>query len=213
MKIRHLISAILLAGAQAANAGIINFDDLVLADYDDIASNYADHGLGGNGDSRVGVSYSGSNGATNHLDFWNSDYGDLSKVAFTPANGTNAKITLVADAGWLIKSLSFDLAGWFRTDLRAQLDAILGGASLSGVFPIEGAVDGGPEHSPFGLTYLAGAQSASIEWGTDWNVGIDNIVFEVIADPNVGRVPEPFTPALIGAALGAMALLRRRKSV
>ncbi len=212
MKIRHLIPAILLAGAQVANAGVINFDDLVLADYGDIATNYADHGLGGNGDSRVGVSYSGSNGATNQLDFWNSAYGDLSKVAFTPLNGTNAKISLVADSGWLIKSISFDLAGWPNADLRAQLDVILGGSSISGTFPIDGAIDGGAEHSSFSLSN-GGAQSASIEWGTDWNVGIDNIVFEVIADPNNQAVPEPHTPALIGAALGALALLRRRKSV
>jgi hypothetical protein len=202
-----------LAGAQAANAGIINFDDLALADYGDIAANYADHGLAGNGDSRVGVIYSGNSGGTNQLDFWNNDYGDLGKVAFTPTNGTNAKITLVADAGWLIRFISFDLAGWPNADLSANLVANIGGfVGYNGNFPIQGAVDGGPEHSSFGLALFAGAQSASIEWGTDWNVGIDNIFFEVIVDPNVGRVPEPFTPALIGAALGAMALIRRRKT-
>ena len=92
-----VLVALLFAASQTTIAGTINFDDLALSDFDDIPVNYADHGLAGNGDSRVGVAYSGSDGTTTHLDFWNADYGDLSKVAYTPANGTNAKYTLTAD--------------------------------------------------------------------------------------------------------------------
>jgi hypothetical protein len=112
-----VIAALVFAASQTAIAGTINFDDLVLIDFDDIPVNYGDHGLDGNGDSRIGVACSGSDGTTTHLDFWNSNYGNLSKVAYTPDDGTNAKITLTADFGGLIQSVSFDMAGWPNADV------------------------------------------------------------------------------------------------
>ena len=47
----------------------------------------------------------------------------------------------------------------------------------------------------------SGASTAYIECGTDWNVGIDNISFEVMADPSNG-IPEPSSLALLAMALG-----------
>ena len=214
MKLRTLFSALLLAASQAALAGTINFDDLSLTDYDDIPVNYADHGLAGNGDSRVGVTYSGSNGALNHLDFWNLSYGDLSKVAFTPDDGTTARITLKADTGWLITSIAFDLAGWPDTDLLA--DVMFGISGESTVTLTGAAIQGdftGPRHNTFSLTHTGdGGNLAFIEWGTDWNVGIDNIVFTVARDPDAPPpLPEPGSLALLGISLAALAVRRKVK--
>lgn len=209
--VSSLLASLLLAGASSlANAGTIDFDNLSLADWAVIPSNYGDHGAGGAGDARVGVSYSGSSGATNHLLFWNNDYGDLSKVAFTPTNGTLARISFTADPGWLISSVFFELAGWPNADLPAQT-IVAGIGPVTGTFSpatVQGDFAELTRHSGFGLG-TPGASTAHIEWGTDWNIGIDNISFEVIADPSNG-VPEPGSLALLAAALGVAGFARRR---
>jgi len=58
----------------------------------------------------------------------------------------------------------------------------------------------GLRHSGFGVG-SSGARTAYIECGADWNVGIHNISFEVIADPSNG-IPEPSPLALLATALG-----------
>ena len=69
---KRLLSALLVAAASPlTTAGVINFDDLNIENFDPISATYADHGAGGQGDARVGVTYSGSGGADNHLLFWN----------------------------------------------------------------------------------------------------------------------------------------------
>lgn len=210
--ISSLLASLLLAGASSlANAGTIDFDNLSLADWAVIPSNYGDHGAGGAGDARVGVSYSGSSGVTNHLLFWNNDYGDLSKVAFTPTNGTLARISFTADPGWLISSVFFELAGWPNVDLPAQT-IVAGIGPVTGTFSpttVQGDSNGAG-HSGFGLG-TPGASTAYIEWGTDWNIGIDNISFDVIRDP-AAPVPEPGSLALLATALGLAAAGQRRRA-
>lgn len=154
--------------------------------------------------------YSGGDGANNHLLFWNADHGDLSKVAFTTANGTSARVTLTAGPGWVITSLSFDMAGWSHADIGARVLRIGFGAldDLAGT-TIQG--DGnGPQRGSFSYSSSAGETSTFIEWGTNWNIGIDNIVFTV-ARAASGNVPEPLSLALAAAALGLMGLARRRQ--
>lgn len=202
----RLITALLLAGAaQGTPAGVIDFDDLVLGNFDPIAVNYADHGLNGNGDPRVGVRYSGSNGADNHLLFWNDLYGNLLKVGLTPTDGTHAEITLTADPGWLIRSIDFDLAAWPMVDLQfwpavdlsADLFYALGAVSVDAPdTPVLGKTS--PHVSHFALSNDAGASVATIRWGTDWDIGIDNIRFTVVRDASV---PLPGTLALALLAL------------
>lgn len=205
-------ASLALAGAPAM-AGMINFDTLSLADYGDISSTHADHGAGGEGDARVGVKYLGGVGcvATNHLDFWNSGYGSLTKVAFAPTTGCTARIELTADAGWLIDSLSFKLAGYPQADLSAsQVIAGIPGVDVDFGSPTILGAASGPGFSSFSVVNNAGGSSAYIQWGVNWNIGIDDIQFNLIpADPG-HNVPEPGTLALAGLA-SLLALSRRRR--
>lgn len=201
-----LLALTLVASAAPASAAVINFDNLNFDNYDDIPTNYGSNGAGGAGHANVAVTYSGSGGGTDYLDFWNNDYGNLSKVAFTPANSTVARIDLTADPGFMITRLSFDLGGYNKTDLGARVlrygigaDTVNKDGEL-----IKGA---GPSHSSFQVT-AKGSREAFIEWGTNWNIGIDNISFDVA---RVQQVPEPASVTLLLGAAGLAAIRRRRQ--
>jgi hypothetical protein len=200
-----------MAAASPASAAVINFDSLTLGNYGDIPTNHGSRGAGGEGDPNVAVSYSGSNGTTTHLDFWNNDYGDLTKVAYSPSNGTMARIDLAADPGWVITSLSFDLAGYSNTNLSARsIKYRLGQTGEDLVdYTVKGAAPA-PRHSTFSVMVPQGASTAYIEWGLNWNIGIDNITFDVA---KVQRpVPEPTSLALLVGAAGLAAIRRRRRA-
>ncbi len=213
MKIRIMGSLVAMLAASfcsLAHAGVINFDDLAAVDDSIIPPNYADHGLDGNGDANVGVAYRGSDNNSNNLRLWSIGYGNLSNVGFSPDDGTHARVDLTADAGWLIDSIEFDLAAFPDEDVADRLsDVTIGLGALVqdnvGVL-ILGGTD--PFHNHFSLSG-AGASTAFIVWGTDWNVGIDNIVFNV---RSAAAVPEPGTLALLGLGLAGLGFTRRRKA-
>jgi hypothetical protein len=203
---KRVLNALLLAAASPlTTAGVINFDDLNLENLDPISATYADHGAGGQGDARVGVQYSGSGGADNHLLFWNDLFGPLLKVALTPTDGTMAQITLTADPGWLIQSIGFDLAAWPMielefwpaVDIMADVFYALDDVSVDapGTLVLGKSA---PHFNHFALSHPNGAAVATMRWGTDWDVGIDNIHFTVVRD---NRVPLPSTLALASLAL------------
>jgi hypothetical protein len=213
---KRVLNALLLAAASPLTmAGVINFDDLNLENFDPISATYADHGAGGQGDARVGVTYSGSGGVDNHLSFWNDLYGPLLKVALTPTDGTTAQVRLTADPGWLIQSIEFDLAAWPMielpfwpaVDIVADVFYALDGVSVDapGTLVLGKSA---PHFNHFALSHSTGAAVATLRWGTDWDVGIDNIRFTLVRD---NRVPLPGTLALAGLTVLPLALGRRKR--
>lgn len=213
---KRLLNTLLLAAASPlTTAGVINFDDLTLENFDPLSATYADHGAGGQGDARVGVSYSGSDGADNHLLFWNDHFGRLLKVALSPIDGTMAQITLTADPGWLIQSIEFDLAAWPMielpfwpaVDIVADVSYALDGVSVDAPDTLV-LGKSAPHFNHFALSHPDGAAVATMRWGTDWDVGIDNIRFTLLRD---NRVPLPSTLALAGLAVLPLVLGRRKR--
>jgi hypothetical protein len=200
----------------AAHAQVVlNFQDLTLADYGDIPDHY-----GATLDPNLAdVSYRTflfSSGATltTQLDFWNADYGDLTKVAFATSNGYTAEVSLTPAAGYGIKINSFDMAGWLNQDRTNTVMRLVDGSgnvlydfASGGAVAIEGDFTGA-RHSSFAPNISSGG-TVRLQWGDDWDIGLDNLNFEVVP---LSAIPEP---ALAPLVLGCVALagwLRRRGS-
>ena len=207
------------AFAVAAQAQVIlNFDHLTLADYGVIPANYG-ASLHPNLASVGYRTFNAATGATltNYVEFWNSDYGDLTKVVFPSSNGFAGELSLVPAAGYGIRILSFDLAGWSNQDRTNTVMRLVDGNgnllldfAASGPVLIEGDFNGA-RHSTFSPNLLVGG-TVRFQWGNDWDIGLDNFRFEVVA---LTAIPEPATWALLvfgGAVLAWRRATRTRSA-
>ncbi|MBX3110390.1 MAG: PEP-CTERM sorting domain-containing protein [Fimbriimonadaceae bacterium] len=221
---RLTLLAALVALACASQATILTFGDLTdtagapLGNYGPIDTAYGDnvtatsdavgsYGMGTGWTPNVTTSYETLDGALLHysdqLLHWDLNYGDLEHIAFAEVGNGTARVILTADAGWSVRLESFDLAGWPNADHALSFLRVLDGSYNtvwdSGATVAHGA---GPTHDHYAPDIVG--QTLIIEWGQNWNIGIDNISFS-----QTDAVPEPATMAVLG--LGALALKRRRR--
>ncbi len=191
----------------------LDFQNLSLLDYGIIPANYGSN-LTANLTAISYRTFTVSNNATltNYLEFWNTGYGDLSKVAFASSNGYAAEISITAASGYAVRLISFDMAGWPNADrvnthmrLLDTAGNTLVNYAAQGPVTIQGDANG-PQHTSFAPNIVS-AGTIRIQWGNDWNVGIDNVLFQIVP------VPEP--PAWMLLAVGGTAgvwWLRRRRA-
>lgn len=204
------VAAAALTATYARAQVTLNFDNLTFADYDQIPSNY-----GASLDARLTsityrTLYSNFTLYQSYVELWNADYGDLSKVVYPASNGYVGEIMFVPTAGYGVRIISFDMAGWSQTDrtntLMRLVDSngtVLYDFASGGSVAIEGDLTGN-RHSTFTPNfYYAG--TLGIQWGNDWNVGIDNIQFQLVA------IPEPGGLALGVSLASALAILLGRR--
>lgn len=167
-------------------------------------SSFVPDGYGGVAGQFV-VSYRTANSTTPfatadaHMRFWNGGYGDLNNADWPSANGFLGEITLTPINGPQIILNGFDLAGFPAGSgtLSESVISILHDSTSLDFSPFNVTRSTHDHFSPA----ITSSGPISIRFGTDWNIGIDNIDLTV--------VPVPEAPTYISAIfLLAVAVFR-----
>jgi hypothetical protein len=154
------------------------------------------------------------------LALWETDFGDLTNVAFGGNSSGGFNILFTADPGFDVLLYGFDLGGWPATDYTIASVSVFDGTTFlfsQADVLVEGDATG-PPHSTFSFADpLVGAQLllhidySNLDVGSHDNIGIDNIRFgqDRLA---TAVVPEPSTALLltVGMGLATIGRLRRR---
>lgn len=143
------------------------------------------------------------------LIYWDAAYGDLHGVVWGGADSvsSSSRITLTALPGYEISLLSFDIATYLANSASSPvLIESLGGSSiLAAEIPTLW-----PLHNHVGVNSAWFTDGIALNWGPDgFNVGLDNIAFEVRAITG-GPVPEPATWAMLILGFAAVGDTLRR---
>lgn len=155
------------------------------------------------------VVYAFDVGAKESLAFWADGYAGLKDVAYGASGGT-PEIAFLPAAGYQVKLLSFELGSWGGTERSTQVSLLDGATS---VFSQAFSVARTPvtfddkNKANYALPDLWSTAGLRLRFGPDgYNVGIDNIKFQVTP------VPEPGTLALFLAGIGMMGFAIRRRA-
>lgn len=179
------------------------------ANYDPISPTYGS-GLADTPDISVSYSSTSLDGlrVDPNLLFWNTGYGDLTGVAFATTQGDLAEIKFQAAAGYEVELQSFLLAGYPQQDLVASILRILDGAGTV-LWDQSGTTVLGQQGKHSVYTPNLRASTLRLQWGREWNIGIDDVVFAQV-DPTA--IPEPTGVAMLaigGVAVAAFAARRK----
>lgn len=203
--------AVVLAAPARAQV-VLNFDDLTFANYQPLSATYGD-GLDPN---IPDIQYRTlqPDGVTlyeEHVELWDADYGGLSKVVFPSSDGAIAEITFVPAEGYGVRLVSFAMAGWPNQDRQNTVMRILDASgnvvhdfAADGPVPILGANGAISLFTP----NIAVAGTLRLQWGVDWNIGLDNVVFEGLP---LAAIPEPGPVTLMILGLGLLAARQWRR--
>jgi hypothetical protein len=149
--------------------------------------------------------------SANTIAHWDNFYSDLTDVVFAnPGPGSQAQIDIAATNGSMITLNGFDLGSWPNVDGSTSWSIFeLGGSLLldsSGPITVNGLF-----HTSIDVAFSS-FSGFRILWGPDaWNVGLDNLDFDV--DVDVTAVPEPGTLGLLGLGLLGLAVARRKRTL
>lgn len=200
------IATVLAAAPTIATADVLTFDGGACSggcsNYASILQSYGD--IAG----QLDVEYKRSQPNGGSLSWWNV-YSDLNGVAWGDPGGVS-EVFLRPLAGFQVTLLGFDLGSYGGDNRSSQVTLLGGNGDVLGAFPnlIIGAT-----HQSF-ASNLTRSDGIRIQWGPDaYDVGIDNIAFEVTAIPT-GGVPEPATWAIMILGFGAVgtAIRTRRRT-
>ena len=214
MKPYKLLLLLTAFGPVVSNATTLDFENLGIVEYDPIlptlgsnanaAGNGYSEGSGWTPNVAVSMMTTNSSGGMidPHIAWWSDGFGDLHNVGFHTTDGGFARITLTANPGFLVTLNSFDLGGYSvdRTASRLRIMDENG----TDLWNQSGATILNATHSSF--TPSVTSSKLVLEYGTNWNIGIDNVNFTQMSAP----VPEPVSMLILSTGLLGLAHRRRK---
>lgn len=141
--------------------------------------------------------------------FWNTGYSSLSGNVLPCLNGGVGEFQFVPLAGSTVTLQSLDL-GSFLASVNGvgptrNYDVRVYDLSWNPLFAQTGTVGA---TTPLAIN-VSSTSGLYLQFGTDWNVGVDNIVTTVTTPQST--VPEPTTFALLVPAAAGLAVVARRR--
>jgi PEP-CTERM motif len=205
-------AAAIAMAAPATAATTLNFDTgscaSLCTDGADVAQSYGDQA------GVLDISYrwltGTGNGATllSSLQYWSSGYGDLTGVAYGGADsrsGASAEIKLQTIGNNSITLNSLDYAGYANTTGGAfRVYDLAYNLLFSNSLASSSASSG---HTTLSFPVLTSTSGLILQYGDDWNVGVDNLTFTTAAS----AVPEASTWAMIIVGFGVVGAASRRR--
>lgn len=142
-------------------------------------------------------------------DLWTTGYGDLTNIFFNDTDSdTTLTLTLLADAGFQVSLLSFDIGSFVTAGQTIQGARVLNAATSAVLWSVGSTFV--PHTSHLNLAPNVSANSLMLEinltglGGVSDDIGIDNVQFSQSA-VTAAPVPEPATLSLLGIGLLACA--------
>ncbi len=204
---RPLITAAILAiaGASAAPAAVMRFDDIWanFGAFDDTLGDIANLDVS----NRTRNGFGNASVYEEHIEHWRTGFSDLVDVAYPSAPGKVGELAFAPDAGYSVTIESFDIGTWFN-GAPAIGSFFIYDSSWNVLWSLENTLFFGNAVTVF--PNVTGA--AYFQWGTDWDIGIDNFTYSVAPADNLAAVPLPASlPLLAFGLFGLVALGRRRQ--
>ncbi|OUS22101.1 hypothetical protein A9Q95_03445 [Rhodobacterales bacterium 59_46_T64] len=143
-----------------------------------------------------------------HLEHWTNNYSGLTDIAFPSASGRVGQLAFGIDAGYELTFDSFDFGNYFDGSTARDASFRIYDAAWGLVWSSD--VTG---HTGAAVTMTPGVAitgTGYFQWGSDWNIGIDNFAYSVAEI--TPAVPLPAGLPLLLAGLTGFGVLRRRKS-
>lgn len=220
MRFRTLAALTLLtSAATAAGAQTTTLDFSTLQPYSNYAAldqNYGDHA---NLDvsNRTRLAFGNQAISCNNVDLWGPGYSALNAAVFACFNGGVGELFFKPGVGkqvtlsqlYLGSYSSFNGVGPSRSLTVNVYDA-----AWNPLYSYTGNITSSQLITP----NVTSASGLYLQWGTDWNAGLD-LIETTVADisgptnPPTTTAPEPASIVLVAAGLGAVAMMRRRRKL
>ena len=148
------------------------------------------------------ANYSDWSQLTNLFVWWGTNYADLTDVAYH-RSGQGARFIFTADSQYYVRLHSFQMGGYYINQTLPFLQVLV---DNNPVFTQTNIVISGRTANTFSFDpNVVKGSVIEIRFGSNFNVGIDNIGF------SQELIPEPASLTLLGAGLAGLALRRRTR--
>lgn len=151
----------------------------------------------------------------NNVELWGTGYSNLASAVFATANGTGAEITLTPIAGFSVNLLSFQLGSYFAApplfvgpNRTASLLRVIEVGTGTVLWDDSGRAVNTTQTLAPNVSSTAGL---SVQWGYDWNIGLNNLTFDAIRDGGTTVIPVPPAIALFLGGLGLLGWAGRKR--